>query len=288
MTDAKKWDSEWMGLLTLKLKPHWRWWDRGKQGDGRIVMHGERLQGAQVRSLRGARFESCDLSGATVTLLNEIELVDCVLDEANFSRSNWSGSNLKRCRMHGAWIALGHFDDAVIEGGDWLGSYLERSFWTNAKVTGVSFRSCTLVDACFDGATFTDCDFRYANISRKVLSGDFARCPGTRFIRCNFQGANLDGLRFNDTTFEECCFNETSGKPDLEGPVTLIRPDFSTHCDGYDRVTGKSAILEPEVVLRAWREWDATRISHWSRSPSMLWEPERHYPERKPHSRKPK
>jgi uncharacterized protein YjbI with pentapeptide repeats len=275
MTAPKKWESMWLGTLAHLLKPHWRWWDSGKQGQGRIVMSDENLQGAQVRSLSGARFERCDLSGSTVSFLDEIELLDCVLDEANFSMSEWRRSSVTRARLHGAWLGLAHFDNAVIDGGDWLGAFAERSFWYGATVTNVSFRACTLSDSCFDGATFVDCDFHYANLSRKDLTGDFARCPATRFERCNFQGANLDGLRFNDTIFDRCSFNDTIGKPNLEGPCTLIEPDFS------DR-GGQSAIRDPDEVLQAWRDWDATRISFWSRnSSSTVYEPEKHYPERR-------
>jgi uncharacterized protein YjbI with pentapeptide repeats len=245
-------------------------------------MADEHLQGAAVSSLSGARFERCDLSGATISLLEEIELVDCIFDEANLSMANLRRSTIMRCRLRGAWLALSDFDDARIEEGDWLGSYLERSHWPGARVTGVSFRSCTLIDGRFDGATFTDCDFAYANLSRKDLAVDFARCTNTRFVRCNFQGANLDGLRFNNTVFDHCRFNDTTGKPDLEGPCTLIEPDFSSRGDGFDSITGKSAIRPAEEVLRVWREWDAPRISFWSRNPAgAVYEPEKHYPERR-------
>jgi len=286
MTTPKKWDNHWLGVLPHLLKAHGRWWYGGKQGAGRIAMSDERLQGASVSSLSGAHFERCDLSGATVPLLEEVELVDCILDEANLSQANLRRASITRCRLHGAWLGLSDFDDARLDGGDWLGSYLERSSWKSATVTGVSFRACTFTDAIFDGATFVDCDFRHADLSRKDLHGDLARCPNARFLRCNFQGANLDGLRFNHTIFERCCFSDTSGKPDLEGRCTLIEPDFSSHCDGVDRLTGESAVRDPDEVLRAWREWDAVRINHWSRSSTPVsWEPSKHYPERAARSR---
>ena len=285
MTTPKKSDNHWLGVLPHLLKAHGRWWYGGKQGEGRIVMNDERLQGASVSSLSGAHFERCDLSGATVSLLEETEFIDCILDEANLSQANLRRASITRCRVHGAWLGLSDFDDARLDGGDWLGSYLERSSWKNATVTGVSFRTCTLADAIFDGATFVDCDFRQANLGRKALSLELARCPNTRFVHCNFQGANIDGLRLNNTVFERCCFHDITGKPDLEGPCTLIEPDFSPQFDGYNRITGQSTILEPDQVLHAWREWDATRISEWSRSPSAMWEPDKHYPERAARSR---
>jgi len=76
-------------------------------------------------------------------------------------------------------------------------------------------------------------------------------------------------------------FSDTSGKPDLEGPCRLIAPDFSSQCDGVDRLTGESALRDPDRSLGVWREWDTVRINHWSRfSTSVSWEPSEHYPER--------
>lgn len=235
-----------------------------------------------AKTPRGARFERSDLSGCTVSLLDEIEILDCVLDEANFSMSDWRKAHITRCQLHGTWLSLAHFDNATVDGSDFLGTYAERSFWQDANLSNVSFRGCTLVDGVFEGATFTDCDFHYANFSRKDLAGDFARSTNTRIVRCNFQGANLDGLRFNNTVFDHCVFNDTTGKPDLEGPCTLIEPDFSPRGDGYDGHTGKSAIRDPEGVLSVWRDWDAARIGFWSGHPAgTVYEPEKHYPERR-------
>lgn len=282
MSSPKKWQSLWQGILTPKLKSHWRWWDSGKRGEGRIVMADENLQGAQVRGLEGARFERCDFSGSTISLLDEAELVDCVFDEANLSQSSWNLSRIQGCRFHGAWLGLANFDGATVDRGDWLGAYLERSDWRGAVITGSTFRASTLTDSSFDGARFVDCNFQYANLSRKALVFDLARCPKAYFERCDFRGANLDGLRLNETTFDHCKFFDTTGKPDIEGPCTLIAPDFSSRGDGDDRVTGKSTIRDPEEVLRAWRDWDAVRINHWTRHPTPVeYEPDKQYPERR-------
>ena len=74
-------------------------------------------------------------------------------------------------------------------------------------------------------------------LGRKDSTLDLARCRGARFERCDFRGANLDGLRLDNTTFDQCLFFDITGKPKLEGPVTLIDPDGSE-------------IREPAEVLR--------------------------------------
>lgn len=275
MTSARKtWTSLWRGTLTPKLKPHWRWYGAGRTGEGRIVMCDENLQGAAVRGLEGARFERCDFSGAMFSLMDDTELVECIFDEAQFNGSAWDGAHIERCRFHGAWIGLGYFDRTTIEGGDWLGSYLERTSWTEATIRDVSFRCARLVDARFDAATFVGCEFTHANLSRKELEGDLARCPGARFVRCDFRGAHFDGLRFNNTTFEQCLFHDTTGRPDLEGKCTLIDPDFSRDGDGSD-------VRDPDQVLRVWRDADVAKLNHWSiHGDKVRYQPERHYPER--------
>ena len=68
-------------------------------------------------------------------------------------------------------------------------------------------------------------------------------------MQCDFRGANLDGLRFNNTVFDRCKFFDTTGKPDLEGPCTLIDPDFSSRGDGW---ASSIARRKPGLLARPW------------------------------------
>src|SRR5262249_13105999 len=155
----------------------------------------------------------------------------------------------------GAWLGYANFTDAVIEGGDWLAAYLDTSDWTRARVRDVRFRSAVLIDSRFDEATFVDCDFQFADFSRWV-DGDLGRCHHTRFERCDFRGANFEGLRFNHTTFDRCRFHAMGGKPDFEGPCTLIEPNFSSRDDGYPDDPDIPALRDPDEVLRVWHSDD--------------------------------
>lgn len=246
MLDHKKRKSLWQGIIKPLLQEHSDWYQRGRTGEGRIVMSDEDLQGADLRCLDGAKFDRIDFSGAGISALEDVEVSDCTFDEAWLQRSRWDRAHVQNCRFRGSTMWLADFDDASINGGDWLGADLARSNWSRAHVADVSFVAATFVDARFDGATFVDCDFSRADLSRVNLAMDAARCPETRFIGCDFRRANIDGLRFNNTTLDRCRFGGVRGKPDLEGTCTLIEPEFSSD--------GSREIRDPEEVLRAWRD----------------------------------
>ncbi|MBL0214087.1 MAG: pentapeptide repeat-containing protein [Myxococcales bacterium] len=276
MTSNAKYESYWRATIKPRLRDHHEWYRRGMIGDGRIVMVDENLRGADLRGLRGARFERVDFSGAGIDLLDDIELVDCTFDSAWLQISTWKRAKIEDCRFRGATILHSSFADAQIEGGDWLGAWLDWSGWTRARVSNVSFIAASFVDSHFDDATFVDCDFSRADLSRLELGADSARCVGTRFVRCTFRGANIDGLRFNNTTFDHCWFGGVRGKPDLEGPCTLIEPDFS------DGPKEQPKLRDPDEVLRVWRERDAAYLHHWNQFGNDTgYEPHRHYPERR-------
>ncbi len=229
------------------MAAHRAWYARGKTGDGRLILNGRNLGGIAVASLRGARLEHCDLSNANMSigLMDAVELIDCVFDDARMNHSSWDQAELVNCRFLKAWLGLAKFEHARISGCDWTAAYLETSMWSNSDVNATRFVDANLVDSRFDGALFSQVDFRGAKLCRIDEAADFARCPNTRFIDCDFRGANLTGLRLNDTTFERCRFHGVIGAPVLEGPVTIIDADFSEAGDGSD-------LRSQAVVMAMW------------------------------------
>lgn len=275
-------ESLWQGIISHRLRPHSDWYRGGRVGEGRIVMTDENLQGADLRGVEGAKFERVDFSGAGINALEDVEVSDCTFDEAWLQRSRWHRAHVRNCRFHAATMWLSRFEDVVVDGGDWLGANLNGCSWTRARVTDARFTAATLVDARFDDATFVDCDFTRADFSRVDLGLDAARCPGTRFVRCDFRHANIDGLRFNGTTFDHCLFGGVRGKPDVEGDCTLIAPDFSPAGNGSVSSNGVPGIRDPEDVLRVWRERDADYLQHWYIfGNDTHYRPENNYPERR-------
>lgn len=133
-----------------------------------------------------------------------------------------------------------------------------------------------------ENVTYEDCDFMSADFSRADLSLDLARCPGTRFVNCDFRNANFEGFRVGNAWFENCQFFGMKGKPSLDAATTLVRPDFSPGGNGGELAPEVSGLFEPESVLKAWREFDGNRIWHWaSYGPLVPYEVDRFYPERR-------
>lgn len=217
-----------------------------------------------------------------MNLMEDVELVDCAFDEALLQISAWDRAAIERCSFRSAMLVNARFRGAQIDGGDWLGAWCSGSSWTASKVSEVSFVAATMTDSRFDSAVFMDCDFSRADLSRVDLGLDAARCPGTRFVRCDFRHANIDGLRFNGTTFDHCLFGGVRGKPDVEGDCTLIAPDFSPAGNGSVSSNGVPGIRDPEAVLRVWRERDADYLQHWYVfGNDTHYQPENNYPERR-------
>src|SRR4051812_35802203 len=119
VVSPKIWDSYWDAIVGPRLKAHWRWYNRGRTGDGRLVVQDQDLRGAQIRSLEGARLERCDLSGSALSLMTDIELVDCIFDEANLMTSGWQRAKINNCSFRGAFMGAADFENAIVEGGDW-------------------------------------------------------------------------------------------------------------------------------------------------------------------------
>src|SRR5262245_20495024 len=108
MTRPKQWTSSWEGILWTAAKTHWDWDNGGRKGAGRLVVVDTNLRGASVANLRAARFERCDFSGSRFAMANldEIELLECILEEAILTATNLRHANISGSRFHGAWLGL--------------------------------------------------------------------------------------------------------------------------------------------------------------------------------------
>lgn len=282
MIDRMKRKSLWQGIIKPLLREHGDWYRRGQTGQGRIVMSDEDLQGADLRGLQGARLTRINFSGAGMNLMHDVEVTECAFDEALLQLSAWERATIENCSFRGAMLVNSRFTDARIRGGNWLGAWCDSTSWTRAAISNVSFVGACLTNSRFDEAVFTDCDFSRADLSRVNLATDAARCPGSRFIGCDFRYANIDGLRFNNTTLDRCLFGGVRGKPDIEGPCTLIAPDFSSDGSGGLSSDGVPGIRDPEEVLRVWRDRDADYLRRWNDSGGKtVYEPAKNYPERR-------
>ncbi len=234
---VKEWDSRWRGIIGLEYKAHQAWYARGRTGEGRMVLADENLQGARVASLQGVHLTRCDLSGAALgfSFMDDAEMFDCNFFDAPMSRSQWPRANLQRCNFINVDMGMAKLDDAIVANCNWTTADLQRSTWRRSHVTRSKFVEANLDEIVCAFATFERCDFSRATMRDKSQGrGNVAIFEGTRFTDCDFRGANITGLRLNNTTFERCKFRGIIGTPVLEGPITIIDADFSPDADGSD------------------------------------------------------
>jgi len=139
-------------------------------------------------------------------------------------------------RAHVAWLDRGRTGEGqlyvrgrrVEPNAD--GLRLDASRFISCDLSGTS-----LLDAVLDGAELLDCDLRGARLgAAEITFGREGGAKGARFVRCDLRGANLDNLRLDHTIFFSVKLGGAQGKPWLEGPYTMIAPDFSEAGDGSD------------------------------------------------------
>jgi uncharacterized protein YjbI with pentapeptide repeats len=220
-----------LSLDRAPLQAHRAWFDRGKSGPGRLVLEDQNLQGAKAPlNFPGARFVRCDLSGASLPLfkLDELELVDCKLDDANLARTHFPGASIEGTTFRRADLRLAHFHHARIRDSDLGETKLDRGLFIGAVLERVSFAGAHLVDTVFDDARLIDCDLRGCDLSRVDPVLDLARTTRARFERCDLRGAKLDGRRIDGTVFDHCRMDGMTGKPEIQGPYTITAPEGST------------------------------------------------------------
>lgn len=251
MTAVKKeWKSMWRGIIGLELKAHQAWYERGRTGEGRMVLVDENLQGANVAGLRGVSFTRCDLSGAELgrRLLDDSEFVECTFLDASLNYSSWERVTLTGCIFIDSYLCLADFSDANIDKSNWTKAHLERTIWRRAHVASSLFVGAYLNGAICIQTRFEGCNFNGADLSIAAndVGGNVASCEDAHFIDCDFRGSNLSGLRLNNTRFERCKFHGIVGVPVFEGPVTFIDADFSQGGDGSD-------LRSQDAVLTVWR-----------------------------------
>jgi uncharacterized protein YjbI with pentapeptide repeats len=208
---------------------HAAWLERGRTGDGRLVLSRAKLTGAPARAAKipAARFESCKLSkiDLSVSTLSEAELIDCLCDKASFRRAYLDGALLERCVLFDADLRLADLPRSKIVLCDLGLANLDRADLDGAQVEDSSFEGALIGDAKLDRAVFVDCDFRDTDLSRREPRLPLCSTTDTWFIRCDFRGARLDGRRLAGTVFESCRFRGVQGQPALEAPITVHDAD---------------------------------------------------------------
>lgn len=231
-------------------RQHRAWLDRGRTGEGRIDLANEVLDDFKLsgKNWTAARFVRCRFADCRLDAsdLIDAELEDCSAQHAEFISCHFDKARINRCSFAGIWFNLSDFVRARIGDCDLSGSLFSRVFFQFAKVERTRFVGADILNARLDDAEFTACDFSKADLSDPDPFLKLCTTRRTRFIDCDFRDSRWEGRLLSETVFERCRFHGVAGKPIVEGPITIIAPDFSPAGDGSD-------VRDPEALLCHWQ-----------------------------------
>jgi uncharacterized protein YjbI with pentapeptide repeats len=185
--------------------------------------------------LSASRFVSCSLHKAdlSASVLDDLELEDCVLKGASLARSTLLRAIIYRCDLTGADLRLARLQMADIVECNFTKALLDRADLSGGILKESCLRGAAIYDATFNDTQVGLCDFREADLSQHD-AGHLCTCEKTWFFRCDFRGANFAGRHLKDTRFTGCRFHGVRGKPIIDGPYTVERPNFAKGDDEED------------------------------------------------------
>jgi uncharacterized protein YjbI with pentapeptide repeats len=155
--------------------------------------HRVRLDGAELSALRLLNVRGADWS-ARGAHLRDVDLVDCRLVNAAFTRTNVSGGRFLRSDLTAA-----DFSEASL-----LGVTISSSSLVGARLDGARAENATIIESALEGASLeeirarglamrdtdlSDAHLRSAYLYRAMLIGDPPRAMSMR--RADLRGANL-------------------------------------------------------------------------------------------------
>lgn len=223
--------------LAERARAHRGWLQRGRAGEGRLVMRGEKHVGQNMGNpkltaaeLVDTVLDRCQLSMAD---FDEATLTRCSFVQAGLASVDFTRATIEACTLRQASLRLAKLVEAQVTGGDWSMIDAGRGFWHHARFDDVSLRDAWLRDTVLDDARLERCDLRGADLRReKEILRSLGTALRTRFVDCDLRGARIDGWRLRGTVFERCKLHGVTGVPRLEGPVTVIDADLSEAGDG--------------------------------------------------------
>jgi uncharacterized protein YjbI with pentapeptide repeats len=217
---------EWMAYVSRSRQhEHFLWVDAGRTGDGRIDIEGKNLNRPFLNEayLKWARFVGChfilaDLRRARVMAA---EFINCTFDSALLMSLQAEKAHFQDCQAIGTCLNDSDLRGATISGGDWTGATFRHSMWSEAVVENVCFRNTIW---------------------------KFANCPKTRFISCNFTGADLEEIEAGSCVFEGCDFRGANLRGMGLAGKTIFKDCRFYNCRGIVRDFAKNPIYKSQVI----------------------------------------
>lgn len=235
--------------LAERLRQHRAWLARGRVGDGRLRLDGERWTGFAIgyprlayAQLRHTEFLGMELRHAELSSadLDHVRFIDCALTYLVLR-----DARLTDVDMRGSRLGLAEVLGCAIERGDWQALSAARAVW-GSRFVDVDLRDADLRDGIFTRARFERCDLRRADLRYEATSlPALGRAQEVTFVDCDLRGASLDGLRLTEVRFERCKLAGLNGKPVVLTGVTAVDCDLSPDGDG--------ALGGGEQLLALWR-----------------------------------
>lgn len=144
------------------------------------------------------RMGKLDLSGADLAgkTLADFDLSGVDLTNADLSEADLTGAQLDAARLDGVDLTDAKLLEIEVEGASFAGAALD-----GARVAGA----------------FVGCDFSASTWENAIVRG-------SRFVRCDFDGAEIDVVKFaRANRFDQCNFGE---REDVPASLRVAMPDF--------------------------------------------------------------
>jgi uncharacterized protein YjbI with pentapeptide repeats len=228
---------------------HRAWVRAGQSGPGRLDIAYVDARKAKLgaQELSGSRFDSVDLAeaDASYSTFAHAEWTDVRAPGANLGSCSFAGARLVRCDVEGAYLALAKLGGAVVGGGNWSRTNLDRALLDGARFDGTELRDADFGNARLDDAIFVDCDMRGASFALRTAQ-PLGTTMNARFERCDLRNTQWTGRNLAGAIFVDCRFYGAGGRPGAADPITIERPDMSRAGDG-------TKIATPDDVMDLWR-----------------------------------
>lgn len=152
-----------------------------------MAVKGSNFTGADLEkaNARGAEFKKAILERVNAKAAH---FTDSLLEDAKAARANFTEASLEKVR--GKRIDLREAALTKVRG---EGADFTKAVMTQVEAYKADFQRAIFTDANFEGGNFTAADFEKARL-------DHVRAKNTKFVKTNFEGANVKYIDINDET----------------------------------------------------------------------------------------
>jgi uncharacterized protein YjbI with pentapeptide repeats len=216
------------------IRAHEGWLDRGKTGEGQLVLKNQRVLDTNAPSpIEGAIFENVVFEKVRLfaTRFSDANLTDVTFTQSMLQTCTFARTTLTRTSFIECNVNLTYFSNSTIDSSRFSSSELARTRWDGAQVRDTLFQQVLLHDATLSGVTMIHCNLRGNFIGATKQFGDLATTVGARFEDCDFRETGWHGRDLSGATFVRCQFAGSGGSP--RAHVGLVLDDCDMNRDEF-------------------------------------------------------